>query len=220
MSAAAGDLVNQRSGASPPQARGTGGRQGSAQQHPESGQWNWGADWDPTEDILFYRPLAVPKVPEEGGKVGKRFPCVCKIPSRSGPFLIKIRTATPLKSVVSVTTQNSVYNKSAEMSIPTHTELATSCTTTGCSTGNESEAKCKIHTPGKFLPSVKGNTKWKLLLSGKRNLLHLRMPKTAGILGFGEQEDRDYPTSCRTSRNGANSFKWVIPFCWDIITVC
>ena len=33
--------------------------------------------------------------------------------------------ATPLKSVVLVTTQNSVYGTSAEMSIPTHTELAT-----------------------------------------------------------------------------------------------
>ena len=58
--------------------------------------------------------------------MGKLFPCVCKIPSRRGPFLIKIRMATPLKSVVPVTTQNSVYGKSAEMSIPTHTELTTS----------------------------------------------------------------------------------------------
>ena len=125
-SPAAGDLVNQRSGASPPQARGTGGKQGSAQQHPESGQWNLGADWDPTEGILHYRPLAGPKVPEEGGKVGKLLPCVYKTSSRSGPFPIKIRMATPLKSVVPVTTQNSVYGKSAEMSIPTHTELTTS----------------------------------------------------------------------------------------------
>lgn len=58
--------------------------------------------------------------------MGKLFPCVCKTPARSGPFLIKIRMATPLKSVVLVTTQNSVYGTSAEMSIPTHTELATS----------------------------------------------------------------------------------------------
>lgn len=49
------------------------------------------------------------------------------------------------------------------MSIPTHTELATSqekLLNNRMLYSNEWEDKCKTH-PRKFLPSIKGNTKWK-----------------------------------------------------------
>lgn len=108
------------------------------------------------------------------------------------------------------------------MSIPTHTELATSQEKAAQQQDALQVMKWEWQVqdthPRKFLPSIKGNTKWKLLLSGKRNSLDLWKTKTAGILGLESRKTGTIPHHARTSRNqgwtgrwkGANSFKWAI----------
>ena len=72
MRVAAGDMDNQRSGAASSQARGTGRKAGICLAVSRKGAVKLKrAGGDGTNDILFYRPWAVSKVSEEGGKSGQ-----------------------------------------------------------------------------------------------------------------------------------------------------